>query len=70
MSERAKLQREITRASIISSSLFIFAAALPLIVPSAYETYYLIVMGVCIAVAIWWTVKLQRLRMQGRTTPD
>jgi Flp pilus assembly protein TadB len=69
MSERARLQRALTRASVIASTLFVVAAALPLLVPQKYETLYLVAMGVCIALATWWTVRLQRLKKQLQETP-
>ena len=68
MTDRAQLQRAVTKASIISTLFFLVAAAMPFVVPQKYETAYLVVMAACIAVGTWWTVKLQRLRKELQTT--
>jgi hypothetical protein len=69
MTERAKLQRAMMKASLIATPCFMAAAVLPMVIPQKYETAYLTAMAVLIAVGTWWTVKLQELRKRLQATP-
>jgi hypothetical protein len=69
MRERAKLQREMYRASLISTSLFILGTIAVLRAPRGYETHGIVVSVACIVAGTWWTMKLQRIKKQLQTTP-
>jgi hypothetical protein len=69
MSERAKLQRAMLWASLVSTTLFIVAVVAALRPPHGYETHGTVLSVVCLAAGTWWTVKLQRLKKRLQTLP-
>jgi hypothetical protein len=69
MSERAKLQRDMIWASLISTTLFIVAVVAVMRAPQGYETHGTVLSVVCLAAGTWWTVKLQRLKKRLHTLP-
>jgi uncharacterized membrane protein HdeD (DUF308 family) len=69
MSERAKLQREMAWASLLSTTLFILGAVAALRPPSGHETVGIVLSVACIVAGTWWVVKLQRLKKRLQAAP-